>query len=759
MKEWILRHVFGDDIFISYSRADGASYAAALANALVDRNLSCRFDQWGTPPGREIPEELLRPLRRSAMLVVVGTVAAGQSLHVEREIREFLETKRLIVPIDVDGTVRCCARWWPLLDGMAVSSSGTTPSKEVVDRVVNSINFTTKNRKLQRLFAAATITLLVATGAAVLATRRATEQTAVAAEAEKSAAESAKEADKQAEISQIRRLANKSLLILGQRSDSLSESIDLAIEAGRRAEKLQVRDFAADRAIRTSLDLLPRVNRRRTLSGKATLSANGDYALTEVSPGMFKLVQTSDGKELFSTTWKGWAPVVSGDGKRIAVTLRTKHETVRVSDLETGRHWDILITTGPSYNFEMALSHNGKYLAGGVCDESSQGHEYTVSIWEVESGRKIPIRSISPVVQISEMAFGTTGNWFAITGQDDYATGQTVVFSFPTWKPVTADALTSIAQLSHKEVASLVGIGKAGELALYLESGATSIWAMQSNAYVEVVRLPPSKATTQLVFDSDEALSTVAATKTSTIVTSRTVTDNSSARPREKVTLLPTLRTNPNRRTKRLPGRGYVATLDQENTLTIADANAGRDITPKEIRGMHDVDDFLISADGATLAIVQQSGDPVLDPEPPFRLMLWDPVRGRKAREIAFPAWINQCAMSGDGSFIVAGDRNGTIQILDLRNKSLRTLNQYASVTSIAFNKDASLMAAADMSNTIMVYETREFEPIAQLKGTPQNIAFSDDDRFIGSERNGVSFLNMTDLLAELRSRVKQVGR
>ena len=49
--EQISRRLFGDDIFISYSRADGFSYAAALATRLAERKLACRFDQWGTEPG------------------------------------------------------------------------------------------------------------------------------------------------------------------------------------------------------------------------------------------------------------------------------------------------------------------------------------------------------------------------------------------------------------------------------------------------------------------------------------------------------------------------------------------------------------------------------------------------------------------------------------------------------------------------------------------------------------------------------------
>ena len=122
------KFLFGDDIFISYSRANGAPYAAALANQLASRRLSCRFDQWGTVPGKDVPDYILRALRRSGMLVVAATPKACESPAVEREIREFLPTKRLIVPIDLCGNI-FSARWWPLLEGLPVSRDDRPPEK------------------------------------------------------------------------------------------------------------------------------------------------------------------------------------------------------------------------------------------------------------------------------------------------------------------------------------------------------------------------------------------------------------------------------------------------------------------------------------------------------------------------------------------------------------------------------------------------------------------------------------------------------
>jgi hypothetical protein len=42
----LARLIFGDDVFISYCRADGHAYAARLASELAKRGFSCRLDQW-----------------------------------------------------------------------------------------------------------------------------------------------------------------------------------------------------------------------------------------------------------------------------------------------------------------------------------------------------------------------------------------------------------------------------------------------------------------------------------------------------------------------------------------------------------------------------------------------------------------------------------------------------------------------------------------------------------------------------------------
>jgi WD40 repeat protein len=198
MANFAARFLFGDDVFISYSRADGATYAAGLANELSGKRLYCRFDQWGTVPGQEVPERILGALRRSGTLIVIATEKACESLSVEQEIREFLPTKHLIVPIDLCGRI-FSARWWPLLAGLPVSEDrrsdaqaetrvlqGTKaqavgPSAEVISRIENSIAFTKKDKRLRQAAVAALALLALFLIGAVVAARVAVSKSLEAA--------------------------------------------------------------------------------------------------------------------------------------------------------------------------------------------------------------------------------------------------------------------------------------------------------------------------------------------------------------------------------------------------------------------------------------------------------------------------------------------------------------------------------------------------------------------------------------------------
>ena len=172
--EKVRRFLFGDDIFISYSRVD-STYALSLANGLTKRNLSCFLDQWGTPPGETLPDELIKTIKKCSTMVLIGSKNAADSENVGLEVKEFLETNRPIIPItfvedeqitnipedfnkqNLTGTLEQ-STWYPLIKGIAKTTEvlsalkTRTPSENVILRIVNSVEFRSRSRRLRKTF-------------------------------------------------------------------------------------------------------------------------------------------------------------------------------------------------------------------------------------------------------------------------------------------------------------------------------------------------------------------------------------------------------------------------------------------------------------------------------------------------------------------------------------------------------------------------------------------------------------------------------
>lgn len=112
------RFFFGDDIFISYSRADAGRYVTALAAELSESGYLCYFDQLGTDVNRNLPASLKEKIRKSTALVLIGTVGPAGSRYVREEVEIFKGTKRRIIPIDVDGALE--QNEWPEIAGLSL---------------------------------------------------------------------------------------------------------------------------------------------------------------------------------------------------------------------------------------------------------------------------------------------------------------------------------------------------------------------------------------------------------------------------------------------------------------------------------------------------------------------------------------------------------------------------------------------------------------------------------------------------------------
>lgn len=163
----------GDDIFISYSRRDGALYAAGLADKLTEKKLSCFIDKLGTEPNHDLPPSLKKKIKNCTVFVLVGTEKAAQSEFVKKEIAEFKQTGRTILPIDFDGSVGK-AIWYKEIPGLAVETEKDAkaletgnPSQNVINFVEKSFNYTRRNQFMSRMFWGALSVFLVLVGLGV----------------------------------------------------------------------------------------------------------------------------------------------------------------------------------------------------------------------------------------------------------------------------------------------------------------------------------------------------------------------------------------------------------------------------------------------------------------------------------------------------------------------------------------------------------------------------------------------------------------
>ncbi len=288
---WPSRFLFGDDIFISYSRADGVTYAAGLADELAGRKFSCRFDLWGSEPGKEMPNSLRRALSRSAVLVLVGTPSAAKSKHVAQEVAELKRRGRKIVPVAFDGVVlrngltvtngRLTkaepvanavladeALWAADIEGLPLSCEQTEalktgdPSPEVLSRIDKTFTFARKDERLRKTTTGVAALLLVLIGASVVAAyvaakkgREATVKTEQAAKAESRASASAQRAREQEEKAQqetaraelAAQKAADAEQLAGEKTKLADEKTKLADAATRRADEQTAKADEASR--------------------------------------------------------------------------------------------------------------------------------------------------------------------------------------------------------------------------------------------------------------------------------------------------------------------------------------------------------------------------------------------------------------------------------------------------------------------------------------------------------------------------------
>jgi WD40 repeat protein len=391
--------LLGDDIFISYSRADALNYSLALANQLAGRKFLSFVDQYGTSADEKLPPLLKLKVRRSTALVLVGTEGAAASDAVRQEIEEFRLTGRPIIPIDVDGSL-ARASWAHLLRGLPVSVEGRSggpaphaappppagaapdfipeteerrrlgsPAPEVIARIENSFKYTRRNQWLRRMLFAGVAVILLSAGVVGLSANAAVEANLDATLAEvrsQMAAAAADEAAKKVAEAELRLVEARRSVDEANNSSFVAEAMAQLAEGKREAaERLQA-DAEAKAGLAEGRERAATANAQRQESIASSRRLVGQSAsLLGSRPGLSFLLGASaydayptiEARENLLTMWRRY-PRLSA--------VRELHDYPLVG---------------------LAASPDGKFVASAAAD----GSQY---LWDA-AGRR-PLACLSP---------------------------------------------------------------------------------------------------------------------------------------------------------------------------------------------------------------------------------------------------------------------------------------------------------------------------------------------------------------------------
>ena len=414
--EKLYRFFFGDDVFISYSRADAIRYAPSLAARLAAKRHICFFDQLAPDPSEDLPERLKKKILRSTVFVLVGTRGAVASSAVRKEVELFRRTRRPFIPVDVDGALVEQEGWRDVV-GVAKIREGRArvrdgdPSPEVINLIKDSFRYTRRSQWLRASLLAGFSVILLTVAASILvigaaqanadAIKRQAESDMVAAkkeadEARQSALNSRAEADRAtADADTARNQAD----IAAKAVEVASTRREAAEHAMRRAQELERQSVerAADTARREAgsrAALLAREPGMETDAlalavGAAERSvANRGYFPDEVFDGIVASAMAADYSLPFEDVgkWEGLMhlPIVSPDGKKLLGSFSIPDSQTRASRLvlwdgQTGKITSDTPAAGSIV--PLSFSRDGKRFAAATFSESWEG----LDIWELSS--------------------------------------------------------------------------------------------------------------------------------------------------------------------------------------------------------------------------------------------------------------------------------------------------------------------------------------------------------------------------------------
>ena len=598
-----LMYLFGRDIFISYARADAATYAQQLAIAVRGEvpKLSFFLDQWASMSGTTLPLSLRLALRWSQLLVFVGTQNAIDSAHVRMELQAFFNRKGRFVPIDVGGVLGQAIGKDEFLSAVCgpgavhetnESVANGTPSKSVVTRVVNAVTFTRQDRRLRRAVVGTTLGVIAIIAGGYFVSRgiidvaqaqaskakddaaAATDQRQKAenemgaarfaaamadsdqmlarmlaneankerevaeklrADAERLRDQARAEAKRQGEIATSRQRANQSELTLKQSPINLADSVALAVESVERALGVGMYSLEGDRALRSSLSLLPRsLGLRRISEGTIadySLSPEGKYIalLHQAERGSsdlnLKIQRVEDGQVIAAFRQEETDPAevaLSNDARRVSVY---DGALVRTREISGSATWELEFTELVE---KMALSPNGRYLALVLRHTDIEEYENRgtaqenatlAEVWDVESGKRV-IRLPVGVLWLNSVAFSGNGQFLAVGGAGEgpggVRMGRGLVWDLRGARQrgvLTAeDFRTPDELLVNDSTFNVVPASQDGYVAITTLRMATVWKRFMRSGYREIARMPIQQFIRSVAFNSEGNRLTVLST-------------------------------------------------------------------------------------------------------------------------------------------------------------------------------------------------------------------------------------------------------
>jgi WD40 repeat protein len=422
-----LRRLVGDDIFISYSRADGSLYAVGLADELGERGFSCFIDQLGTAVGEDVPASLIERLQSCTACVVLVTPGVASSAAVRQEIEAFKETSRPIIPIRFDSFTESSALD-AIIPGLAPSNEPRelldtgVPSARVIARIEKSFNYTKRNQRTRWALGIAVTVLAALIGLNIVAGwrarrefLRATTQQSLADKATKEAAsqtqiaETAKaEATKQTALAQAARIEAATERANADRSRQLADEqerlawfrrtlAEAELERSQGVERVIVPvqkaleaferypSNEADPLLRYGVDRLPRLVASLMHPANVTAvasSPDGGFVSTLAGDSTARMWDVAASKVIATMQYDGTSrkAILSPDGQHVVVVGSRGPEANRFARVLAIRaEQEVARLDHDAPVADAGFSASGEYLATVSTD-------YVIKIWRLSAG-------------------------------------------------------------------------------------------------------------------------------------------------------------------------------------------------------------------------------------------------------------------------------------------------------------------------------------------------------------------------------------